>query len=481
MHKRNVVVLLNRWYILCTPCAILFGYAIYKHWFRNQNKSPLMFLWRLISCIPVRNNRKDKECKDTKEPQPRNSGPTEEHQNEPTQPGETKVVPHKHLTPANPHSEPIQYQQTESKGEEEPQQTQQNLHAQEEEQEREQGTESNGVSNPEVHQPQWQSQESSSISTQLLPSPTAPLLVDAPIVEENIGKKRKDVEEQEDQERGQARRKRKGARRDSSKKADDVPRPLVLPNVGLTCYLNSGLQVLYCAQRKWGGQGKVTGLLDSLFNKRMRIDDFVSCVEPYLNVGNLRTSSDTRKTICAILSKVAAEDAGVLARLEFTKLTKRFTCHHCGNQQTVNPRGPPNAYFRYLEGDSRNMAERVDASFNRTRDCFDCACEDEDIREQQEELVYFEKYPAVAILCTMSPPAVQIEPTITLGEMDYELLGYALSLNGHAVAVVKHSQNWYYCDDSYISEINGGIKAAIEVADRNGEPVLFAYKQIKAK
>jgi hypothetical protein len=39
---------------------------------------------------------------------------------------------------------------------------------------------------------------------------------------------------------------------------------------------------------------------------------------------------------------------------------------------------------------------------------------------------------------------------------------------------------WYLCDDAYVSKIDGGINAAIRVAEEKcGEPILFAYKEIK--
>ena len=127
-------------------------------------------------------------------------------------------------------------------------------------------------------------------------------------------------------------------------------------------------------------------------------------LEPLLNIGNLRTCSDTRvcypssllifflyfiifhrfyphanclfqRAICTILTKVAAEDASALARLEFTKLTKRKKCLQCLKEETMHPpRGPPNGYFLYIDGTSRSMVRRLESSFNRQRECLDCSC-----------------------------------------------------------------------------------------------------------
>lgn len=78
---------------------------------------------------------------------------------------------------------------------------------------------------------------------------------------------------------------------------------------------------------------------------------------------------------------------------------------------------------------------------------------------------------------------------------NYKLVGFGLSLGGHAISIVQHSQvppppflsenfnhikKWYECDDGNVSEIKGDTNDAIRVAERrNGEAILLAYKKIK--
>jgi len=260
---------------------------------------------------------------------------------------------------------------------------------------------------------------------------------------------------------------------------------LQLENFGGTCYLNSGLQVLYACCKDYSvndARGPILKALNALFGKKGRNQEkFLQVLEnrECLN-DNLRKASDVRELIGKIFSKMDEQkDTEFCSLFQFKSPRIVKECVLCLNRDVSNPERK--SFYQFAEGTGGSIQQCLDQNLHVQTSCIECKCPEYLRKRNQYKTIRYGEYPKFALIFTLPSKNFSIDEEIILPDSCvYQLKACAFSTVGHCVAVVRHSKGWYYCNDSSVQFQGQGFQQILQKC-QNVNGLLFAYERTKEK